>query len=825
MKMYKILLFVLLNLSINVLSFNGPEIYYDCEIPIPTSCVKRDIKIYFDGQVFNYIICSIKEGSQLRFDIDEKNWKINQNRLCKPYIIVIKPGLFESNVKLSRKSIDVKSLVQYVSKIYNYLEFDSLQGFDLQLFQGDEKNKTFYIKSKNNLRSLWFKECSLRFYIGDKQMKSCQDYYDPVINFTTPRSIFHLYNNFSLYLTLSDLKEKICPLAFKNVIALFFNLKGDNSYFSQRLIKFSNETFADLNTTITKLEIEIGNVEVDFKLVHPSVFKEIKSIIINNKIKSIHPDLFLEFKRIKRIDLYHLEFKSLIHKQGIDWIKNINRDLKVNLSDQIEVKACFKNKSAVFIRFLYRPPYFVLRLDQIFPDEDFCIYREFPFNQMVIFIIRRPLTSTSNLSCTYLWLIQYYKIYNVGRSDYEQPTDIHEITYFSEEYKSISKCNFEHRISLCNKSNFHIKPIISYYDIGQSMIWTKSIINIASYFLCIFGFVTNLLVIITISSKKNKAEFKDFNQYKYMRINSICSCLLLSIHVLSWITDCNYPYGIFCSKVRKTYFFQYLKIIVGQILATSLRFMINFLYIAFSFCRLALIGKEPNKFVKFMSEIGIKKYVFISLLISLVLSAVKYFSYRINNGMIDKSYPINYDYQGFKYLYHDTKIYFIINFISDLMNYVVFILIHMSMDIGMVIKLRKTLNERLEKSKEFSTKEQQEKKETENESVFQNAISMVIWNTVVGVLLKIPTCIYSLVFMHSVINKSDRETHDFSNRLSFFILNVCSKSYFCEMFFTLADFLYLLYISIQFFFYKRFDKKFKIAFKRIFAGNESNTVK
>ena len=28
----------------------------------------------------------MKEGSQLRFDIDEKNWKIDLNRLCKPYI-------------------------------------------------------------------------------------------------------------------------------------------------------------------------------------------------------------------------------------------------------------------------------------------------------------------------------------------------------------------------------------------------------------------------------------------------------------------------------------------------------------------------------------------------------------------------------------------------------------------------------------------------------------------------------------------------------------------------------------------------------------------
>ena len=380
----------------------------------------------------------------------------------------------------------------------------------------------------------------------------------------------------------------------------------------------------------------------------------------------------------------------------------------------------------------------------------------------------------------------------------------------------MSKCNFTHRISMCNKSNFHIKPIISYYDIGQSIICTKYILNMTSYLLCIFGFVTNLLVIITISSKKNEAEFKDFNQYKYMRINSICSCLLLSIHFLSWLTDCNYPYWIFCSKVRKTYFFQYFKIIVGQILATSLRFMINFAYIAFSFCRLALIGKDHNKLVKFMSEIGIKKYVLITLLISLILSSVKYFSYRINFGFVEQSYPINYDYLSTdSYI---RKEYYIINFVSDLLNYVVFILINMSIDIAMVIELRRILNERLEKSKQFNTKEQQEKKQTENETVLNNTISMVIINTVVGVLLKFPLCLYSLIFMYYRINrfKHYRSSLIMKPGFPYFIEHVCVESYLCEMFLTLADFLYLLHISIQFFFYIRFDKKFKIAFKRIF---------
>jgi hypothetical protein len=379
-----------------------------------------------------------------------------------------------------------------------------------------------------------------------------------------------------------------------------------------------------------------------------------------------------------------------------------------------------------------------------------------------------------------------------------------------------SKCNFEHRIALCNRSNFHMKSTITYFEISESMKWTKYMVNMISFLLCIFGIVSNLLVIITISNKKNKAEFKEFNQYKYMRIRAICSCLILSIHFMSWLTECDYPFQIFCSVLRKTLFLQYLKIILGQVLATSLRFFINFSYIAFSFCRLALIGNEHNKLVKFMSEMGIKKYVSITIFISSILSVIKYFSYRINYGMVDHSYPINYDYESMELLLAG-KNYFIINFVSDLLNYVVFLLIHLSIDIVMVIKFRKILNDQFEKLNEYSTKEQLEKRKIEHETALNNAIYMVILNSVVGVLLKFPTCVYSVIFMYFNIYKTDKAGGYFSKNsgIGIFYHRACVDSHFCDLFSTLANFLYLLHISIQLFFYLRFDRKFKIAFDRI----------
>lgn len=178
------------------------------------------------------------------------------------------------------------------------------------------------------------------------------------------------------------------------------------------------------------------------------------------------------------------------------------------------------------------------------------------------------------------------------------------------------------------------------------------------------------------------------------------------------------------------------------------------------------------------------------------------------------SYPINYNYESIL-TEANYKTYFIINFVSDLLNYIVFLLIHLIIDIGMVVKLRQTLNEKLENTKEYITKEQQEKRQTESELAMDNAIFMVILNTIVSVLLKLPTCVYSLIFMYYNIYKLNGYYMYYNPRFGIFFKLICMESYFCDMLLTMANFLYLLHISIQFFFFKRFDKKFKTAFDRI----------
>jgi hypothetical protein len=426
----------------------------------------------------------------------------------------------------------------------------------------------------------------------------------------------------------------------------------------------------------------------------------------------------------------------------------------------------------------------------------------------------------NKFGCTYIWITRHYTqsvdIFRVGTPVYKL------VKYLldSDDYKT---CMFEKRLKLCNKTDFNRRHIITFIEIGEAIYTIEVVLNILSFILVIFGIVSNILIIIAISSKINETEFKGFKQYDYLRLNSICNCLILFIHLTTWLNECVYPYQVFCSLIRKAVFMQYFKIVVQDVLMTSLRFMNNFTYIGFAFNRISLIGKDHNKLVTFMCELGIKKYMGISLFISILLSTIKFFEYDINTGIPIVSYPLSYDYMSSHLESNAPKIVFIIlNFISDILNHFVFLLINLAIDIGMVIKLKQTLNERLENFKAYSTTAQQEKKKSDNENVLNNAISMVIFNTTLNLLLKLPTALYSMIYLFYGIYRqhifnSVRENRTWER----FYKRVCIDSNFCEMFLKLSEFLYLLSISIQFFFYKHYDKKLNSAIKKKF-GSEKN---
>ena len=773
------------------------------------------------------IKCSLKKSSQLRFTSQmENHHSCKISNTTQVSHLLIRPKS-EGSIKLEKGMIDLRDLNGFLNAlntddlyIYFQIHLQHFKGFDLDLFESSidlDIKKTLIFHLESNV---------FEFYLGQKKMNSCQDMIEATNSSNDPRSIMQLFSNFNIFeieFRLGETKNRICPLVFKNSRATNINILGENSFYSKRVLSFSNESFNDLNSSFERLMIIAANIEIDKTFLHPDVFRRLKMIISSGKVKKIDPDVLSKLSDLTSLFFQNKYLRCLMHNSGIEWIKSLNRDINwdmENMTQLYEYKERIKTVNLECIK--YNSP----QLVDLFPEEDFCLYRDFPINQLVVIIESCEIEEymlkvkiNNKIPCTFLWITRSYK--NLAKIYDGITKTTMDYLLNSSEYKSIGKCNFEQKLQLCNKSNFVPKHISTIFELNQAILMTQSIVNILSYILSIFGIVTNLLVIITISSKKNKEEFKEFKQYDYLRLNSICNCLILLIHLISWLNECIYPFQVFCPIIRKTVFMQWFKIIVEETLMTALKFMNNFTYIGFAFNRISLIGKDHNKLVKFMSDLGVKKYISFSAFISIGLSVIKVFEYDINPGIVIQLYPISYDYSS---LYSElsvlinSSIFFILNVISDLLNHVVFLLINLAIDIGMIVKLRQTLNEMLEKAKKYGTKAQQDSKQKENENAMNNAISMVIWNTSLNLVFKLPSALLSLFYL--IMIKNDFLSHTI---FASFFEDICDNADFCNLYIKLSHLLYFLYISVQLFFYKHYDKKFAQSFKSIFVDKKSNT--
>ena len=193
---------------------------------------------------------------------------------------------------------------------------------------------------------------------------------------------------------------------------------------------------------------------------------------------------------------------------------------------------------------------------------------------------------------------------------------------------------------MCNRSNFKISETSSKFSTFDFMIITQLLVVIFTQLVCIFGIFTNMLIILTVVHKKNRKELKE-KQYTYMAINSASNILILFIQILSLMNECEYyPFGIFCSSIRKYPFVQYFKIVVGETVSAFLRLFSNFTYLAFLINRLSLVGVNNSGFIEYFSKLTIYKYLIFSSIFSALNSLIKGFRFRPNTFQAFESYPL-----------------------------------------------------------------------------------------------------------------------------------------------------------------------------------------
>ena len=396
----------------------------------------------------------------------------------------------------------------------------------------------------------------------------------------------------------------------------------------------------------------------------------------------------------------------------------------------------------------------------------------------------------------------------------------------------MSKCDFQYRLSLCNRSTYRTENWWGRYDYIILNKKLQSVYKIGKYLVALFGIVTNLMVVIIILHKKNKEIFKDLNHYSYLWLNSVFNLLILIITLLSWINECFYPFEVFCPEIRKIIFIQIFKILFKEVIVTLLKFMCNFAYATFALIRIALIGKQPNKIVKFISELDIRIYIIVTFLISSSLSWIKFFKYQVNYFEPNLNYPISNEWDLMKMadlinrkgdiyinkyfvLYIPYQVYFIYNIVSDIINYVIFVIIIISIDIIMLVRMKRILQEKLKWYDKETNRLKYEAKMKENDDLVNKLIKMVVINTAIGILFKLPSSFMSIVDLCATFyfqNRNNLFTRPAFGEFYF----ILSNTGFSKLLVDINEFLFILSISIQFFIYKRFDKKFQEGYIMLF---------
>lgn len=389
----------------------------------PTDCELKK----FENKICR-LVCSSLNGN---FSLNYSS-KVNDSHICtyktssKIYFRLNRPHILE-------RSLDLLSISKFSIATFNSTKIliSDVYGFDV----GPPKI-TLYDLNREIEMEFYFVD--FKFYLNQILIDSCNG-----LN-ASFETVFQSFRSSIFKLGFYDVRypTKICPLLFNknSILSIDFN-SVINTFYKVNVLKFYRLENSSIKSMIQKLSIyDMEKIDIDSSLLNDRVFENIKSLTIGGEVISIELGLFKSFKSLTSIFFQAHYIRRLFHR-GIDWIQDLNCDLSVdlttankslNLSDKyITLNLVINMKSKNY------NPVLLVTSSELFPNEDFCLYENFPFRQLVILFFTKL---NINNSCTYKWLTQYYYYYRLFLSDSRINSNLSNIWP-----KLIEECNFKQR--------------------------------------------------------------------------------------------------------------------------------------------------------------------------------------------------------------------------------------------------------------------------------------------------------------------------------------------------------------------------------------------
>lgn len=303
-------------------------------------------------------------------------------------------------------SLDIGSVVTFLdtSSQNNAVAFNNLKGFAIDAF-----------KYTDFFATLVFYDSRFEFYSNGIRIDSCDQLN---LNRSNMSSIFQVLSKHSSFVFKKcTFKHRVCPLVFTNFTASGLTIENFiDTIYKRNILTFTNisDSITEINSMIVELRMDNFEIrQLDSRLLNRLAFKNINCLYLYGKLNSILTGLFRSFTQLRRIVLYDSIIRQFFHN-GIDWMFDLNFDLNIDVRNATQMKKVFQMR---FIRITFTHVIQVGRKFSddtitslnLFPNEDFCLYTRFPFNQLIVLFFDNQY---EDRTCTYIWIVQYYSNYN-----------------------------------------------------------------------------------------------------------------------------------------------------------------------------------------------------------------------------------------------------------------------------------------------------------------------------------------------------------------------------------------------------------------------------
>lgn len=372
-------------------------------IRLPNGCKLKPYFSNYGSLLFNRFVCSSLE---IKFDFDNRTLnKLKNCTLDRPsvYFRLVKSRILDA-------SFDVTNATRFLAITNQFgfasIEFKKIIGFDLDL------PETKHIQSNDGIQFVFYYS-KLEFNSNGKQLTSCENH--------SFRSIFHLVlvNRVEFHKSIYP-RDSVCPFVFANMIVETLVL-GDlmDTFYKTNMLRFTNLSQHEsdsIHTSIAYLaiqKVEKINLKADF--LHPHVFRNLVYLQIFGEVTIIQTGLLKSFTQLKQIALGATCTRKLFTRGGIEWMRDLNPSVKIDTSHVIGDPAKIASTTiTIYITSVYEETFGLksslwdLTTRNVFPDEDFCLYARFPFEQMIVLLFYHV---DEYETCTFLWLAHIYDIY------------------------------------------------------------------------------------------------------------------------------------------------------------------------------------------------------------------------------------------------------------------------------------------------------------------------------------------------------------------------------------------------------------------------------